>query len=457
MTDTVPATAAVQTALIVGLGRSGLSAARHLAARGWQLAVTDSRVDPPGRAELAAFAPHATCRFGGFDAALLGAATLVVASPGVSLAEPLLRAAAERGIDIVGDVELFARARRVAAARIPVTGITGTNGKSTVTTWVGEMVEAAGLPVCVGGNLGTPALDLLEAPAPRHYVLELSSFQLETTDSLALDAAAALNLSVDHMDRYASMEEYAAAKARIFRRCGTAVVNADDPWTLAMVPSGQRRLTFSIREDAAADYRLAGAGTPEGAWLVAQGEPVLPAAELRVAGLHNAANALAALALGDALGLPRPAMQAALRGFTGLPHRSQWVRERRGVRFINDSKGTNVGATLAAVAGLPGTLVLLAGGDGKGQDFTPLAAALAGRTRLAVLIGRDASRLAAALEGCCPVRTCASLEEAVVAAAEAAQPGDTVLLSPACASLDMFRDYTHRGAVFAAAVGSLPA
>jgi UDP-N-acetylmuramoylalanine--D-glutamate ligase len=176
-----------------------------------------------------------------------------------------------------------------------------------------------------------------------------------------------------------------------------------------------------------------------------------------VAGLHNAANALAALALGDALGLPRPAMQAALRGFTGLPHRSQWVRERRGVRFINDSKGTNVGATLAAVAGLPGTLVLLAGGDGKGQDFTPLAAALAGRTRLAVLIGRDASRLAAALEGCCPVRTCESLEEAVVAAAEAAQPGDTVLLSPACASLDMFRDYTHRGAVFAAAVGSLPA
>jgi UDP-N-acetylmuramoylalanine--D-glutamate ligase len=258
------------------------------------------------------------------------------------------------------------------------------------------------------------------------------------------------------------LQDYADAKARIFRRCGTAVVNADDPWTMAMVPDGRPRLTFSIHDGAAADYRLAAAdparsGTAGDAWLIAQGEPVLSAAELRVAGLHNAANALAALALGDALGLPRPAMQNALRSFTGLPHRSQWVRELRGVRYINDSKGTNVGATLAAVAGLPGTLVLVAGGDGKGQDFSPLAAALAGRTRLAVLIGRDAPRLAAALEGSCPVRICAGLEEAVVASAEVAQPGDTVLLSPACASLDMFRDYTHRGAVFAAAVGSLPA
>ena len=248
-------------------------------------------------------------------------------------------------------------------------------------------------------------------------------------------------------------EAYAAAKARIFTHCDTAVVNMDDPWVAAMPRSGQRVQGFSLRGDA--DYMLRAVGGET--WLCAHGERLLPMSALRTAGLHNAANALASLALGDAIGLPRAAMLQALQEFTGLPHRSQWVRERRGVRFVDDSKGTNVGATLAAVAGLPGTLVLVAGGDGKGQDFTPLAGALAGRTRLAALIGRDAPQLAVALEGACPVRLCASLEEAVVVAADAAQPGDTVLLSPACASFDMFRDYAHRGAVFAAAVGSLPA
>lgn len=448
MTDAASTATPSRTALVVGLGRTGVSVARHLAARGWQLAVTDSRADPPGRAELERIAPAARCRFGGFDAALLGAAALVVASPGVSLAEPLLREAAARGIEVVGDIELFAR-----EARAPVTAITGTNGKSTVTTLVGEMVEAAGLPVAVGGNLGTPALDLLAAPVPAHYVLELSSFQLETTRTLQVAAGAVLNLSADHMDRYADMPAYAAAKARLFEHCATAVVNVDDPWVAAMPRTGQRVQGFSIRGEA--DYMLRAAG--DETWLCAHGERLLPMSALRVAGLHNAANALASLALGDAIGLPRPAMLQALRAFTGLPHRSQWVRERRGVRFVDDSKGTNVGATLAAVAGLPGTLVLVAGGDGKGQDFTPLAGALAGRTRLAALIGRDAPQLAAALEGACPVRLCASLEQAVGVAADIAQPGDTVLLSPACASFDMFRDYAHRGAVFAAAVGSLPA
>ena len=448
MTDTAPADTPSRTALIVGLGRTGVSVARHLAARGWQLAVTDSRADPPGRAELERIAPRATCRYGGFDLALLGVAAMVVASPGVSLAEPLLREAAARGIEVVGDIELFAR-----EARAPVTAITGTNGKSTVTTLVGKMVEAAGLPVAVGGNLGTPALDLLAASTPAHHVLELSSFQLETTHTLQVAAGAVLNLSADHMDRYADMSAYAAAKARIFTHCGTAVVNVDDPWVAAMPRPGQRVQGFSLRGDA--DYMLRADGGET--WLCAHGERLLPMSALRTAGLHNAANALASLALGDAIGLPRAAMLQALQEFTGLPHRSQWVRERRGVRFVDDSKGTNVGATLAAVAGLPGTLVLVAGGDGKGQDFTPLAGALAGRTRLAVLIGRDSPQLAVALEGACPVRLCASLEEAVGVAADAAQPGDTVLLSPACASFDMFRDYAHRGAVFAAAVGSLPA
>jgi len=456
MNHTTPAATAAPTALIVGLGRSGVSAARHLSALGWQLAVTDSRPNPPGSAELAAFAPQAICRFGGFDPALLADAGLVVVSPGVSLAEPMLRSAAERGMTLVGDIELFARAQQARVPAVPVTGITGTNGKSTVTTLVGQMVEAAGLPVGVGGNLGTPALDLLGSAAPAHYVLELSSFQLETTHSLELVAAGVLNLSHDHMDRYASMVDYAAAKARILRRCGTAVINADDPWTAAMPSPGQRRLSFSIDEGVAADYRLSRDPASGEDWLHAQGERLLPTSELRLSGLHNAANALAALALGDAIGLPRPAMLLALRRFTGLPHRSQWVRDRQGVRFINDSKGTNVGATLAAVAGMPGTLVWVAGGDGKGQDFTPLAAALAGRTRLAVLIGRDAPRIADLLEGICPVRRCDTLEEAVAVAAEAALAGDTVLLSPACASLDMFRDYSHRGDVFTAAVGSLP-
>jgi len=440
-------------ALIVGLGRSGLSAARHLAARGWQLAVTDTRAEPPGAADLARIAPQVSCRFGGFDSKLLEGADMVVASPGVSLAEPLLREAKSRGIDVVGDIELFAR-----EVRTPVVGITGTNGKSTVTTLVGRMAARAGVNVAVGGNLGTPALDLLEGAEPSLYVLELSSFQLETTSSLPLQAAAVLNLTDDHLDRYADMASYGAAKARIFMRCDVAVINLDDPNVTSMpatagVSSEQRVRGFSIAGHQDADYSLA--EHEGGGWLAIAGEPVLPVASMRLPGLHNAANALAALALGDAVGLPREAMLAELREFTGLPHRSQWVGEHHGVRYINDSKGTNVGATLAAVGGMPGPLVLIAGGDGKGQDFSALTLALVGKLRFAALIGRDAERVAEALAPVCPTHIYASLEEAVVGASEQARAGDTVLLSPACASLDMFRDYAHRGEVFAAAVTRL--
>lgn len=438
-------------ALIVGLGKSGVSAARHLAARGWHLAVTDSRESPPGRDAIAQFAPAAECRFGSFDASLLEGADIVVASPGVSPSEPLLKAATARGIEIVGDIELFAR-----EARAPVVGITGTNGKSTVTTLVGRMAIRAGRRVAVGGNLGTPALDLLASAEPELYVLELSSFQLDTTRSLHTLAATVLNLSPDHLDRYGDMQAYGAAKARIFNRCDVAIINLDDPAVTAMPPeSVSRVIGFSIAAADGAEYSLGEhAGEP---WLVIRGEPVLAVSAMRITGLHNVANALAALALGEACGLPLAPMLDELREFTGLPHRSQWVGERHGVRYINDSKGTNVGATLAAVAGMPGTVVLIAGGDGKGQDFSPLAAACAGRVRLALLIGRDAPQLAHALEGACPVLRCASLEEAVREAAKAARPGDIVLLSPACASLDMFRDYADRGERFAAAVGSLAA
>lgn len=438
-------------ALIVGLGKTGVSAARHLAGRGWRIAVTDSREAPPGREAIAAIVSADDCSFGRFDAALLDGVQLVVASPGVALREPVLADAAARGLDIVGDVELFAR-----EVRAPVVGITGTNGKSTVTTLVGRMAARAGRRVSVGGNLGTPVLELLEQPTPELYVLELSSFQLEVTQSLPLAAAAVLNLSADHLDRHGSMQAYADAKARIFQRSEVAVVNRDDAWVRAMPVGGASRVTgFSIEGASGADYTLIEqAGEP---WLAIRGVPVLAVSAMRIAGLHNAANALAALALGEACRLPLPPMLEELREFTGLPHRSQWVGEKRGVRYINDSKGTNVGAAMAAVGGMPGTLLLIAGGDGKGQDFAPLAAALAGRVRVALLIGRDAPQLAAALAGRCEVVHCDSLEAAVQEAAGRARSGEIVLLSPACASLDMFRDYAERGERFAAAVGRLPA
>jgi UDP-N-acetylmuramoylalanine--D-glutamate ligase len=376
----------------------------------------------------------------------------VLMSPGVSLQEPIAQAARARGIELLGDVELFAR-----AVHAPVIGITGTNGKSTVTTLVARMAAAAGRRVLAGGNLGEPALDLLEQPPADLYVLELSSFQLETTSSLVLQAAAVLNVSADHLDRYASVAAYAHAKGRIFAKAATVVLNADDPWVAAMQgnesPSiAARTVTFSIaRTDT--DFSLLRSGTQ--IFLARRGEKLLDAARMKISGLHNAANALAALALGEAAGLPMPKMLEALEAFPGLSHRSSWVADVGGVRYVDDSKGTNVGATIAAVAGLAGPLVVIAGGEGKGQDFRLLADAFRGKVRAALLIGKDAAAIAAALKGVCHTATLGSMQDAVAAAHRIALPGDTVLLSPACASLDMFRDYAHRGDVFAAAVREL--
>jgi len=444
------------SAVIVGLGKTGLSCARYLRSHGWQIAVTDTRAQPPELAKLATLDPTIPVRAGGLDTRLLDDALCVVASPGVSLTDPFFIEAKQRGLEVVGDIELFAR-----AVDAPVAGITGTNGKSTVTTLVGRMAERAGLKVGVGGNLGEPALDLLVAAAsdPEKtdlYVLELSSYQLESTVSLQLKAATVLNVTPDHMDRYATIEDYAAAKARIFARCDTAVINLDDPLVVAMPSPGQETLSFSLRASIGADYAVA-SGPDSQWWLSRRGQALLPVAAMKIKGLHNAANALAALALGEALGLPLEAMLSELTSFPGLPHRSQWVADVNGVTYVNDSKGTNVGATLAAVAGMTGPLVMIAGGDGKNQDFEPLADAFRGKVRHTVLIGRDADAIARVLKGVCTLEKAATLEEAVRAAARAAQPGDTVLLSPACASLDMFRDYTHRGAVFTQAVKDLAA
>jgi UDP-N-acetylmuramoylalanine--D-glutamate ligase len=436
-------------AVIAGLGATGLSCARYLHERGWRIAVTDTRPTPPQLAALEALGSRIPVRLGELDPELLEGAVFVVASPGLPLRGPFFDEVERRGLAVVGDIELFAR-----AAAAPVVGVTGTNGKSTVTTLVAGMALRAGLKVRAGGNLGPPALDLL-AEGTELYVLELSSYQLETTSSLSCRAATVLNVSADHLDRYPSLASYAAAKARIFARCDTAVINLDDPLVVAMPRTASSTLSFSLRASVGATYALA---LHQGEWwLVRAGAPLLRAKELRIRGAHNAANALAALALGEALALPLAAMLEELRSFAGLPHRSQWIADRQGVAYIDDSKGTNVGATLAAVAGMPGPVVLIAGGEGKNQNFSPLAVGLRGKVRHLVLIGRDAPLIARALDGVCPIERCATLPQAVQAAARAARPGDTVLLSPACASFDMFRDYAHRGEVFAEAVQELAA
>lgn len=435
--------------VIVGLGKTGLSCARYLTARGEAFVAVDSRVQPPGLEEFRAAFPAVPTYLGGFDAELLARARRLIVSPGVALAEAAIAAAVDDGAEALGDIELFAR-----AAQAPVLAITGANGKSTVTTMVGEMIRRAGYRVKVGGNLGTPALDLLEGEEPDFYVLELSSFQLETTRSLNAAAAAVLNISADHMDRYRDLADYTAAKRRIYRGDGVMVINGDDPLVAAMAEPDRECRRFGLREPAAADY---GVREREGQlWLMQGNDDLMSASELRVKGLHNVANALAALALCEAVGAPRQALLEALRHFAGLPHRTQWVARHKGVDWYDDSKGTNVGATLAALQGMPGTVVLIAGGLGKGQDFTPLRAAVAAKARAVVLLGKDAPVIERALAGAVPLLRVHTMEEAVAQAAEVALPGDAVLLSPACASFDMFKGYDHRGDVFTAAVRGLP-
>ena len=440
--------------LVLGLGDTGLSMAKWLARRGADVRVADTRAAPPRLADLRRSLPGVAADCGPLREESFAGVDLIGISPGVPPSEPSVRRAAVTGIQVVGDIELFARA---TADRRPRTiAVTGTNGKSTVTALAGAMAREANADCEVAGNIGPAVLDALmrredEGRLPSLWILELSSFQLETTRTLAPDAATVLNLSEDHLDRHRTMAEYAAAKARIFQGRGIQVLNRDDPRSLAMALTGRETVTFGLNAPSRAeDWGLIDRGGVP--WLAQGANALLAVEEMKLAGLHNAANALAALALCRVLGLPLEPLLAALREFRGLPHRVELVGEAHRVRWYDDSKGTNVGSTVAALAGLArrdSKIVLIAGGDGKGQDFSPLKDAVARSARCLVLIGRDAPLIEAAVAGAgIPVRRAASMEEAVSFAAQAARSGDAVLLSPACASFDMFRDYKHRGEAF---------
>lgn len=434
-------------ALIVGLGKTGLSVAHFLGRQGIRFAVVDSRESPPGLDDLRENYPDAAVFVGGFDDKAFLAATHLVVSPGVPVDIPPVNAAVSRGARILGDADLFA-----CQAEAPVIGITGSNGKSTVTTLLGRMAELDGRKVKVGGNLGTPMLDLLD-PDAELYVLELSSFQLERASLLDCVAATVLNVTPDHMDRYPSLERYADAKARVFHGHGTMVLNRDDPLVAAMANAQRPRLWFGLENDPALDFGIDQVHGED--WLMFRGAPLVRAAEVRIRGRHNLSNALAALALGSAVDLSCTAMIEGLRTFPGLEHRMQWVADVKGVAYINDSKATNVGACLAALSGLTEKAVLIAGGDGKGADFSSLAPVAAEKVRAAVLMGRDAPLLEKVFRDVIPCARVMNMREAVAAAQLWAQPGDTVLLAPACASLDQYRDYQERGRIFIDAVRSL--
>jgi len=438
--------------LVVGLGQTGLACARFLAARGERFVVVDSRDHPPGIEELRSELPTIPVFLGPFDRTLFKGAKRLLLSPGVAPQEAKVAEAVAEGVELLGDIELFAR-----YAQAPVVAITGSNGKSTVTALLGEMARTAGKAVEVGGNIGTAALALLERPVPEFYVLELSSFQLEVTSSLNCVAAAVLNVSEDHLDRHGDIAHYAAIKSRIYHGDGVMVVNRDDPQVAAMVEPGRDVVSFGLGvPDSDKDYGLRDKGGE--AWL-ARGETLLMHAdEMRMPGLHNLANALAALALGEACGISLEPMLQCLREFPGLPHRCQWIAEIDGVNYYEDSKGTNVGATLAAIQGMPGEkVVLIAGGQGKGQDFSPLFEAVAQRARAVVLIGEDAPLIKQAIERATAVSYAPDMESAVVQAAHLARRGDSVLLSPACASFDMFSNYVERGERFVEAVKGVAA
>ncbi|WP_414979138.1 UDP-N-acetylmuramoyl-L-alanine--D-glutamate ligase [Congregibacter sp.] len=428
--------------VVVGLGATGLSVARYLARQGEEFTVVDTREQPPGLAQLQAEMPEVPVMLGTDLQDVLDTAAELIVSPGISPEEPWLQRAVEAGAKLCGDIDLF-----VAAAAAPVIGITGSNAKSTVTEMLGAMLKAAGRRVAVGGNLGVPALDLL-ADGNEFYVLELSSFQLERAGPLDLEVATVLNLTPDHLDRHGSMPRYHQAKHRIFNGCTTVVFNAGDPLTIPPLAAGRRHISWRLGEP---DLRGFGLRMIDGEQMIVEGfDPLMKAEEVLLPGRHNLANALAALALGAAIDLPRDAMLDVLRSFPGLEHRCELVLDQDGVRWINDSKATNVGATLAAVNGLGAKhrLILIAGGRDKDADFHPLRPAVAAHCDVVLLIGEAADSIAQALADSCDSVVAETLEHAVELAGERARSGDIVLLSPACASFDQFESYVARGERF---------
>ncbi|MCZ6498220.1 MAG: UDP-N-acetylmuramoyl-L-alanine--D-glutamate ligase, partial [Gammaproteobacteria bacterium] len=409
--------------LVVGLGATGVATARYLATRGVDVTVIDSRPAPPGLAELRQTHPEIRVILASQDPRWLEGVDQVVLSPGLGLDTPIAVQARQAGIPLLGDIELFAR-----AAEAPVLAVTGSNGKSTVVTLLQRMLSATGLDVAAGGNLGPPALQLLEESADI-YLLEISSFQLETTESLKPQVAAVLNVSPDHLDRHGSLAEYAACKSKLLRAANTAVFNWDDALVRKMTRDHPRAVPFSLRENPHNGYGIMEHNGER--WLAGHGKPLLPVAAMRLRGAHNEANALAALALSGALERDLSPQLAVLEQFAGLPHRCQWIGEQDGVTFINDSKATNVAASVAALEDLDGPFVLIAGGQSKGADFSALTAAARGKLVAAVLIGEAAEQLEAALSSSCPIQVAADLEAAVSLARAFATTGTTILLSPA--------------------------
>ena len=438
---------------IVGMGATGLSAARFLSSIGKSFVFADSRSEPPRLSEVREQYPDVSLMLGPFAEDLLLGFDRVVVSPGVSLEEPALVAARERGVKLIGDVELF-----LEQAAAPVIVITGSNGKSTVTTLLGKMAEACGLSVGVGGNLGTPMLDLLDK-CHQLYVIELSSFQLELVTDTQGAIAGLLNISPDHMDRYAGLQQYHAAKHRIFLGASRVINNRQDPLTNPLLSTSVKQSSFGLNKPDLGSFGLIDEAGQS--WLACGLDQLMPVSEVAIKGTHNIANALAALALGQAAGLEMSAMLETLKTYSGLPHRCEHIATIDNVMYIDDSKGTNVGATIAALNGFGDSaaakLILIAGGQGKEQDFSKLQKPVKQFVKQAALFGEDAALIAAALQGTTQVELCDSLEDAVAKAHANAESGDIVLLSPACASFDMFSGFEQRGRCFQNAVKAVAA
>ncbi|PID33657.1 MAG: UDP-N-acetylmuramoyl-L-alanine--D-glutamate ligase [Thiotrichales bacterium] len=456
----------ISDTVIVGLGTTGLSVARYLASQQRGFTVVDSRMNPPCADELIAMEQSAELPishvFGRFDSDIFSQAKQLIVNPGIAVSTPEIAQAKASGVEVAGDIELFAREVNTAQTTVPVVAITGSNGKTTVTALLDFMAKKAGINVATGGNIGTPALELIENKASELFILELSSYQLETAPSLQTLAAVILNVSEDHLDRYENdIEQYAQAKALIYKNCKHIIFNREDKYSSAFAQQAasdslvvKSLVSFGLDQADADNFGIKINGDTNEEWLAKGDTLLMPVAKIKQPGRHNIANSLAALALGESAGLPMSSMLEAVEAFTGMAHRTEWVAKIHNVNWYNDSKGTNVGATLAALSGLSGKTVLIAGGQGKGADFLPLQRVITKQARGVVLMGEDAKKIAACIDSSIPVVFVKSMKQAVVEANKLAQSADNdnVLLSPACASFDMFSNYIERGQQFIQAV-----